>query len=251
MSLLKRLGLCLVALLGCAAPAYAAEVAVAVAANFSAPMHKIAALFEADTGHKTRLAFGSTGRFYAQIQNGAPFDLLLAADADTPARLERMGLGVVGSRFTYAIGRLVLWSHQPDLVDDQGAVLKRGGFSKLAVANPKLAPYGAAAVETLSQLGLYDALKPRLVQGDSIAQAYQFVATENAELGFVALSQVQIDGRISAGSAWLVPDHLHTPIRQDALLLVKGQANSAASALLQYLRGAKARAVLQASGYAF
>jgi molybdate transport system substrate-binding protein len=227
----------------------AAEVQVAVAANFTAPMQKIAPLFEADTGHKARLAFGSTGRFYAQIRNGAPFDVLLAADDETPARLEREGQG--GSRFTYAIGRLVLWSRQPALVDDQGEVLRSGRFEKLALADPKLAPYGGAAIETLTKLGVVDTLRPRFVQGENIAQTWQFVATGNAQLGFVALSQVWADGRLKEGSAWLVPATLYSPIRQDALLLNRGRDNAAAGALLQYLRGDKARAILKAYGYAF
>lgn len=232
-----------------AATAQAAEVQVAVAANFTAPMQKIAPLFEADSGHKVRLAFGSTGRFYAQIRNGAPFDVLLAADEETPARLEREGQG--GRRFTYAIGKLVLWSRQPALVDEQGDVLRSGKFAKLALADPKLAPYGAAAVETMTQLGLIDALRPKFVQGESIAQAWQFVATENAQLGFVALSQVWAEGKLKEGSAWLVPSTLYRPIRQDALLLNKGRDNAAATALLQYLRGDKARAIIQAYGYEF
>ncbi len=229
--------------------AQAAEVSVAVAANFTAPMQKIAAMFEQDTGHKATLAFGSTGRFYAQIKNGAPFEVLLAADDETPAKLEREGQGVAGSRFTYAIGKLALWSKQPSLVDAQGNVLKAGTFDKIALADPKLAPYGAAAIEAMTRLGVLDALKPKLVQGESIAQAYQFVATENAQLGFVALSQVYADGRITQGSAWVVPASLHTPIRQDAVLLTKGKDNAGAVALLQYLKGEKARAVIRAYGY--
>lgn len=227
----------------------AAEVRVAVAANFTAPMQKIAALFEADTGHKAQLAFGSTGRFYAQIKNGAPFDVLLAADDETPAKLEREGQG--GGRYTYAIGQLVLWSKRPGLVDGQGDVLRSGRFDRLALADPRLAPYGRAAIETLGQLGLLDALRPKFVQGENIAQAWQFVATENAQLGFVALSQVWADGKLKEGWAWVVPSTLYSPIRQDAILLHKGRDNAAATALLQYLRGDKARAIIQAYGYTF
>lgn len=227
----------------------AAEVQVAVAANFTAPMQKIAPLFEADTGHKARLAFGSTGRFYAQIRNGAPFDVLLAADDETPSRLEREGQG--GGRFTYAIGKLVLWSKQPTLVDDKGDVLRSGRFDKLALADPRLAPYGAAAIETMTKLGVIDALRPKFVQGENIAQTWQFVATENAQLGFVALSQVWADGKLKEGSAWLVPATLYTPIRQDAILLNRGRDKAAATALLQYLRGDKARAIIQSYGYEF
>ena len=185
--------------------AQAAEVTVAVAANFAAPMQKIAAAFERDSGHRVVLAFGSTGKFYAQIRQGAPFAVRLAADPDTPARLVHEGLGSADSRFTYAIGRLALWSRQAGVVDAQGAVLKSGSFDRLALADPKLAPYGAAAMQTLERLGLLAQLRPKLVQGDSIGQAYQFVATGNAALGFVALSQLMLDGQIGAGSAWIVP----------------------------------------------
>jgi molybdate transport system substrate-binding protein len=229
----------------------AGEVSVAVAANFTAPMRKIAEAFERDTGHKALLAFGSTGKFYAQIKNGAPFDVLLAADARTPARLVAEGLGVKASGFTYAIGRLVLWSARTGFVDEQGAVLAAGKFERLALADPRLAPYGEAAVQTLKALGLYDRLAGKLVQGDSAAQAYQFVATGNAALGFVALSQVLVDGRIGAGSGWIVPSHLHTPIRQDALLLRRATSQPAALALAAYLRGDKARAIIRAHGYDF
>lgn len=248
---MKRCWLAVVAAWGLVAgvAGQAAEVQVAVAANFTAPMQKIASRFEADTGHQARLAFGSTGRFYAQIRNGAPFDMLLAADAETPARLEREGQG--GNRFTYAIGKLVLWSKQPALVDDQGEVLKSGRFDKIALADPKLAPYGAAAIETLTRLGVIDAVRPKFVQGENIAQTWQFVATGNAPLGFVALSQVWADGQLKEGSAWLVPATLYQPIRQDAILLSRGRDNPAARALLQYLRGDQARAIIQAYGYAF
>jgi molybdate transport system substrate-binding protein len=229
--------------------ASAAEVSVAVASNFMAPMQKIAKIFEVDTGHKVLLAFGATGGFYAQIKNGAPFRVLLAADKETPARLEKEGLGVAGTRFTYAIGKLALWSKQPGLVDDKGDVLRQGGFEKLAVANPKLAPYGAAAIETLTKLGLLTQLKPKFVEGSSIGKTYQFVASENAALGFVALSQVFADGRLTQGSAWIVPASFHAPIQQDAVLLKTGQDNPAATALMTYLQGEKARAIIRAYGY--
>ncbi len=229
--------------------AQAAEVKVAVAANFSAPMQKLAQVFERQTGHKALLSFGGTGSLHAQIRHGAPFQVLLAADDETPRRLEAEGLGVPGSRFTYATGRLVLWSRQPGLVDEQGEVLRSGPLQRLAIANPKLAPYGTAAIEALTKLGLLAQWRPRLVQGDSIGQAYQFVATANAPLGFVALSQVQVDGRIAQGSAWVVPASLHQPIRQDALLLKAGQGHPAASALLAFLQGEQARALIRSFGY--
>lgn len=229
--------------------AFAAEVQVAVAANFTAPMQKIAAEFERDTGHKARLAFGATGKFYAQIRNGAPFEVFLSADDTTPAKLEAEGATVAGSRFTYAIGRLALWSAKPGVVDDTGEVLKRGAFAHLAVANPKTAPYGAAAMEVLRKCGLADALAAKLVTGENIAQTHQFVASGNAELGFVALSQVWADGRLTGGSAWLVPAGLHAPLRQDAVILAKGGDKPAARALADYLRGAKAAAIIQSYGY--
>jgi molybdate transport system substrate-binding protein len=227
----------------------AAEVQVAVAANFTAPVQKIAAEFEKDTGHKALLSFGSTSKFYAQIKNGAPFQVLLSADDETPARLEKEGLAVSGTRFTYAIGTLVLWSAKPGYVDGKGNVLKKGAFQHLALANPKLAPYGAAAVEVLNKLGLNAALEPKFVQGENIAQTFQFISTGNAELGFVALSQVMKDGKITDGSAWIVPADLHTPIRQDAVILSTGKDNPAAQALMKYLKEAKARAIIKNYGY--
>jgi molybdate transport system substrate-binding protein len=227
----------------------AAEVQVAVAANFTAPMRAIAAAFEQDTGHKARLAFGSSGKFYAQIRNGAPFQVFLSADDEKPARLEQAGMAVAGTRFTYAIGQLALWSAKAGYVDNKGEVLKQGGYAHLAIANPKLAPYGAAAIEVLKNLGLLETVQPRLVQGENIAQTYQFVASGNAELGFVALSQVTRDGKLTQGSAWIVPAHLHAPIRQDAVILANGKGNAAASALMAYLKSDKAKAVIRAYGY--
>ena len=230
-------------------PASADEVQVAVAANFTAPMKLITANFEKATGHKVALSFGATGKFYAQIRNGAPFDVLLAADDETPARMEKEGLGVSGSRFTYAIGKLILWSAKPGYVDDKGDVLKKGSFEHIALANPKLAPYGAAAVEVMTKLGVMSALEPKFVQGENIAQTYQFVSTGNAELGFVALSQVYEDGKLKSGSGWIVPSAIHSPIRQEAVLLSRAKGNLAAEALLKYLKSDKARAVIKAYGY--
>jgi molybdate transport system substrate-binding protein len=227
----------------------ATEVNVAVAANFTAPMKAIAAQFAQDTGHEARLSFGSSGKFYAQIRNGAPFDAFLSADDETPARLEREGLAVAGSRFTYAVGALVLWSRDPALVDERGEVLRRGNFRKLAIANPKLAPYGAAAIEVLARMNLLDSVRDRFVQGENIAQTHQFVASGNAELGFVALSQVMQDGRLTGGSAWLVPGLLHADIRQDAVPLAAGKDNPAAAAVLNYLKTDRARAIVASFGY--
>ena len=231
-------------------PASADAVQVAVAANFTAPMKVIAAAFEKETGHKAVLTFGSTGKFYAQITNGAPFDVFLAADDETPTRLEKEGAAVHGSRFTYATGKLVLWSAQPGAIDAQGDVLRTGDFKKLAIAAPKLAPYGAAALETITKLGLFNRLEPRIVTGESIGQAFSFVATGNAELGFVALSQVYENGQIKGGSAWVVPAVLHSPIRQDAVLLIKGAGNKAAAMLLAFLKTESAKAVIGSFGYA-
>ncbi len=230
-------------------PAFAEEVQVAVAANFTAPMKLIAADFEKDTGHKATLSFGATGKFYAQIISGAPFEIFLAADDETPAKLEKEGGAVSGSRFTYATGKLVLWSAQPGVVDAQGDVLKKNTFSKIAIAAPKLAPYGAAAVETMTRLGLVATLEPKIVTGESIGQAFSFISTGNAELGFVALSQVYEGGKIKSGSAWIVPESLHSPIRQDAVLLTRGKDNKAAVALIAYLKTEKAKAVIRSFGY--
>lgn len=231
------------------AGAHAGEVQVAVAANFTAPMQKIADAFAQDTGHKAVLAFGATGKFYAQITNGAPFEVLLAADVETPARLEAEKQAVPGTRFTYATGKLVLWSAKEGYVDSQGKVLQDGHFAHLSIANPKAAPYGAAAVETLTTLKLYQHLQPKIVQGENIAQAHQFVSTGNAELGFVALSQVSRDGRFTSGSGWIVPESMHSPIRQDAVILLKGAANPAARALSDYLKSDKAKGIIRAYGY--
>jgi molybdate transport system substrate-binding protein len=238
-----------VALSLAAMTARADEVQVAVAANFAAPMQKIAADFEKETGHKAVVAAGATGKFYAQIKNGAPFEVLLSADDETPAKLEKEGDAVAGSRFTYAIGKLVLWSTKPGYVDAKGEVLKKGDFAHLAIANPKTAPYGAAAMETLKNLGLLDGLQAKLVQGENIAQTQQFVISGNAELGFVALSQVVKDGKPGEGSTWIVPENLHAQIRQDALILAKGKDKPAAAALMKYLAGDKAKAVIRAFGY--
>jgi len=230
-------------------PALADEIQVAVAANFTQPLQKIAAGFEQATGHKIVATFGSTGQFYAQIKNGAPFEILLAADEATPARLEQEGAAVAGSRFTYARGKLVLWSAKPGVADDGGAVLKKGAFEHLALANPKLAPYGAAALQTMQALGIQEALQPKIVQAENITQAYQFAASGNALLAFVSLSQVYKDGKIAEGSGWIVPANLYRPILQDAVLLEKGRSKPAAEALLKYLKSEPARAVIQSFGY--
>lgn len=229
--------------------AQAAEVQVAVAANFAGPFQKVAADFAAETGHTAVTITGSTGKFYAQIKAGAPFEVLLAADDETPKKLADEGLAVKGHQFTYAKGKLVLWSAKPGFVDAQGEVLAKGSFEHLALANPKLAPYGAAGVETLKALKLYDGLAGKIVQGDNIAQTQQFIATGNAELGFVALAQVAPPDKPFVGSMWVVPAKLYTPILQDATLLTKGEANPAATALLKFLKSEKARTIIKSYGY--
>ncbi|MDN6875826.1 MULTISPECIES: molybdate ABC transporter substrate-binding protein [Pseudomonas] len=243
-----RLSLALAACLATHA-ALADEVQVAVAANFTAPIQAIAKDFEKDTGHKLVASFGATGQFYAQIKNGAPFEVFLAADDSTPAKLEQEKAVVPGSRFTYAIGKLALWSPKDGYVDAKGEVLKQGGFQHLSIANPKTAPYGLAATQVLDKLGLKDKLTGKIVEGQNIGQAYQFVSSGNAELGFVALSQIYKDGKVTAGSAWIVPADLYEPIRQDAVILEKGKDNAAAKALVDYLKGPKAAAVIKAYGY--
>jgi molybdate transport system substrate-binding protein len=235
-------------LMGIAFQLRAEEVSVAVAANFTAPMQRIAAEFEKDTGHKIVAAFGSTGKFYAQIKNGAPFELLLAADDETPARLVKENTAVAGSQFTYAVGKLVLWSAKPAVVDGAGEILKQGGFDHIALADPKLAPYGAAGVQAMKALGVYDALQAKMVTAENITQTYQFISSGNALVGFVALSQVLKDGKIE-GSAWLVPGTLYQPIRQDTVVLEKGRGKPAADAFMKFLKGDKAKAVIKSFGY--
>jgi len=230
-------------------PACAGEVRVAVASNFSAPMERIVALFQQESGHTVKVSLGASGKLYAQIKGGAPFDVLLAADDLIPKRLEQEGGAVAGSRFVYALGKLVLWSAQPDFVDAKGAVLYKGSYNKLAIADPKLAPYGMAAKETLEKLTLWNSIQGKLVKGENITQTYQFAATENAELAFVALSQIMRDGKITAGSWWLVPPELHRPIRQSAVLLTGVKDQAAAQAFLVFLKSEKAVLIIRSFGY--
>ncbi len=229
-----------------AAPVAAAETQVAVAANFTEPAKDIAAAFAKATGNTAVLSFGSSGAFYTQMAHGAPFEVFLSADADRPKKAEQDGLGVPNSRFTYAVGRLVLYSTTPGLVDDHGAVLAKGGFAHLSIADPAAAPYGQAAVETLQKLKLYRDVEAKIVKGTSITQAYQFVATGVAELGFVAQSQVI---NVPGGSRWLVPEADHQPIDQQAVLLSTGASNPAATAFMKFLRGPEAVAIIKRYGY--
>lgn len=230
-------------------PAWAAEVHVAVAANFVEPLKAVAAVLEKTTGHKVVPIAGATGKLYAQIKNGAPFEVLLSADQATPEKLAAEGLAVASSRFTYATGKLVLWSADPKKVDAQGAVLQSPTLKKVAYANPKTAPYGAATTEVIAVLGLNEALAAKLVQGESIGQAYTFVASGNAEVGFVAMSQVLEGGRLKSGSMWVLPSKLYRPIQQDAVLLNKGANNPAALALLQLLKSERIKDLIRSYGY--
>ncbi len=225
--------------------AWADDTSIAVAANFTEPAKEIAQLFEDKTGHPVLLSFGSTGQFYIQIKQEAPFAVLLAADGETPKKMVDEGLAMANSRFTYAVGRLVLWGKNPKVPAGE-AVLKSGAFEKLAVANPALAPYGAAGLETLHKLGVYEALAPKLVQGNNIAQTFEFVSSGNADLGFVALSQVITKAE---GQYWLVPASLYSPIFQDAVLLHKGAEDPVAKAFLEFLRGPEALKVIEKYGY--
>lgn len=243
----KYLFACLGLLISSAA--LADDVQVAVAANFTAPMKAIAEQFAKDTGHHVVAAYGATGQLYAQINNGAPFEVFLSADDTTPKKLEDAGKGVAGSRFTYATGTLVLWSPKANYIDAKGEVLSKGQFKHLAIANPQTAPYGLAATQTLEKLGLSEQVTNKLVVGQSISQTLQFVSTGNAELGFVALSQVSLNGKLTEGSAWTVPESYYQPIKQDALLLDKGATKPAAKALIEYLKGPQAAKVIKAYGY--
>lgn len=226
--------------------ASADEVLVAAASNFIGAIGKIAHRFEAESGHKVTLTFGSTGKHYAQIRNGAPFDLFFAADAKRPTLLEDEGLALPGSRFTYAIGRLILWSPKQDFIEAQGKVLEQGKFRYLAIANPKLAPYGVAAREVLQSRGIWNALRGRMVRGENIGQTFQFVKSGNAQLGFIAYSQVKLPGRPVEGSFWEVPQSLYTPIEQQAVLLNDGEA---ARALLSFVKSDASLQIIRGFGY--
>lgn len=225
--------------------ASADTVQVAVAANFTDAAKEIAKVFRDRTGHEALLSFGASGQFYAQIKQGAPFEVFLSADDERPRKLVEEGVGVEGEEFTYAIGKLVLWTKNPGQVINE-ETLKRGDFSKIAIANPVAAPYGAAAVEVMKALGVYMALQPKIVQGDSIAQTFQFVNTHNAEIGFIALSQIL---NRTNGSWWIVPGDYYRDICQNAVLLKSGAQNNAARAFVSFLRSSTAQAIIQKFGY--
>jgi molybdate transport system substrate-binding protein len=224
---------------------FAAQTNVAVAANFTEAAKEIAAAFKAKTGHEAVLSFGASGQFYTQITQGAPFQIFLSADDARPKKLVEDGLAVPDSRFTYAIGKLVLWSKTPNLVKGE-ETLKAASFAKLSICNPVAAPYGAAAIETMKSLKLFESLQPKLVEGATITQAYQFVETGNAELGFVALSQLT---GTETGSRWLVPQELYSPIRQDVVLLKSGASNEAATGFITFLKSPEARVIIEKYGY--
>ena len=228
---------------------HAAEAQVAVAANFAEPMKAIAAVLQKTTGHTLKISTGASGAFYTQIKNGAPFDVFLSADNERPEMLEKDGLAQPGTRFTYATGQLVLWSVKAGRVDGLGAVLKEPDLGKVAYANPKTAPYGAAAVQVLQRLGLTKTLAPKLVQGESIGQTFNFVKTGNADVGFVAMSQALDGGKLKEGSMWVVPPSHHDPIRQDAVLLKRGAGNEAAQALLKLLQSPNIKDLIRSYGY--
>ena len=232
-----------------AAQVFAAEVKVAVAANFAKTLEDITAQFEKDTGHKVLATPGASGKFYAQIVNGAPFEILISADDETPRKLAKEAKAIAETQFTYAIGTLALWSPDANLVDQGGGVLKTDKFKFLAIANAKVAPYGQAAVQTMLKLGVLTKLEPRVVQGENIAQTYQFVTSGNAQLGFVALSQITENGKVKSGSAWIVPQEFHDQIKQDAILLNNGKDSIAGKALLEYLKSDKAKKIIAGYGY--
>lgn len=237
-------------LLGVCVSTQAAEVKLAIAANFTKPMPDLAPVYEKMTGDKLVMSFGATGALYAQIKNGAPFDILLSADDKATVRAVTEGLGVEGSTFTYAIGKLVLWSKQADFVKD-AKVLESEKVQKLAVADPKLAPYGVAAEETLRHLGLYEKLQPKFVIGGNIGKTYQFVSSENAQVGFIALSQCYKNGKFTEGSGWIVPAEYYNPIMQDGVLLTNGQNKEAAKKFIDFLKSSpEADKVREAFGYA-
>ena len=232
-----------------AAKVQAVEIKVAVASNFANVLKEVAIEFQKDTGHQLAITPGATGKFYAQISNGAPFDVFLSADDETPRKLAQEGKAIASSQFTYAIGRLALWSPNPEMIDKTADILKTDKFKFIAIANAKVAPYGQAAVQTMQKLGVLTKIEPRVVQGESISQTYQFVSTGNAQLGFVAMSQIVENGKIKMGSAWIVPEDMHEQLKQDAVVLQSCKHMSACQALIDYLKSEKAKKLMASYGY--
>ena len=232
----------------------AEKVTAAIAANFASTMKQLKPLFEGETGHRLVASYASSGTLFAQIHNGAPFDVFLSADEQRPRQLIDDGIAVADSAFIYATGLLVLWSSQPDLIDPEGNILRDGhwpekGIRHIALANPKTAPYGRAALQSLEAMQLVDATTSYRVTGQNIAQTFQFVASANAQLGFVALAQILALPVGERGAYWPVPNEMYAPIRQGAVMLKRGQKNSAAQALLKFLQSPEAQAIISARGY--
>lgn len=245
-------GLITIILMSCgllSTPVWSGEISVAVTSDFSAPMERLVPLFQKESGHTLKISTGASGKLYAQIKGGTAFDVFLSADEDMPRQLMIDGMAVGGSRFVYATGRLVLWSDLPDLVDDKGAVLNKGNFNMLAIANPRYSPYGVAARETLTKLTMWNSIQEKLAKGENVTQTYQLAATEKVDLALIALSQVMRDGKVTSGSWWLVPGELHKPIRQYAVLLQGAKDPAAANTFLTFLKSEKARAVMRGFGY--
>ncbi len=230
--------------------AWAGEINAAVASNFYNPFREVAKQFEKETGHKVRIISGSTGKLYAQIVHGAPFELFLAADSKRPTLLEKKGNAVAKSRFTYALGKIALWSPNPNWISKDGtSTLRTSAFGYLAMANPKTAPYGKAALQTLQKLSLWEKVRPRVVQGENIGQTFQFVASQNAELGFVALSQILDPKNKIKGKKWDVPVSFYDPLKQDVVILEKGKNNPGAKALWEFLKSDQAKLIIKKYGY--
>lgn len=235
----------------CTTVVSAEEIQVAVAANFTAPMKDIAAMYEKESGNKVLASFGGTGQFYAQIKNGAPYQVLFAADAKTPAKIEREGLGIAGSSRPYAFGKLILWSASADFVKEDKNFILSDKVKKIAVANPKLAPYGEAAYQTMQAWGNFKDAEPKFVTGDNIGKTFQFAKTANADVGFVALSQVYKDGKLKSGSGWVIPSDLYAPIRQDSVVLNPGKDSKAVADFMKFMaESPKVRALIESYGYA-
>ena len=236
-------------LLLCSSITFAGEVSVAVAGNFYKPIKVLASEFEAKSGHNVALSVGATGKLYAQISNGAPFDVFFAADQRRPTQLVAENLAVKESQFTYAQGQLVLWSKTPGVIDAQGKRLHSAEMKRLAIANPKAAPYGEQAVNALTKLGLYQQLENKIVQGQNIGQTYQYVSSGSVKQGIIAISQVTVNGKISIGSSWIIPNDLYDAIQQDAVLLEKGKENPVAVEFLDYIKSPSALKIIRSFGY--